>query len=145
MRFLLAVCIGLCSPAVGQVVSIGPPDPDYCLKVERIKPNLRLTHTTDVMGRIADETGAPLKNSAVELRRYVSATKQVLLKTVKTDADGRFEITAVAQGQYRLLASPNRGFRQPEELDCGPAKRCFLTIKLKVNPSDLPESVCPVR
>jgi hypothetical protein len=33
-----------------------------------------------------------------------------------TDADGKFDLGTVKRGEYRLLLSPHRGFKQPEKL-----------------------------
>lgn len=137
MRFLLAALF-IASAATGgaQTVFIGgPPEPDYCLKLETIKPNLEAKRPVYVSGRITDITGAVFKNSTVQLKRYVSQTNQVPIKTVKTDANGSFELGLVEKGQYRLLASPNRGFRQPEELDCGSSEvACsFIVVSTSCN------------
>jgi hypothetical protein len=137
--------LALTGGAHAQVVQIGPPDPHFCETIERIKPNLILKAQTRVSGRITDQSTAPSQQSFVELRRYFSEEKQVSVKRVKTDADGAFDLGLVGPGTFRLLASPTRAFRQPDSLVCPSDGRCHLDIELKVNPTDMPESTCPVR
>jgi len=93
---------------------------------------------------VIDATGAPFRNSPVELRIFLSPTRQVLSRTAKTDADGNFSIEGVKAGQYRLIASPTRAFQQPAPLRCV-KKQCELSIILQVSPTDLADSQCPVR
>ena len=129
-----------------QLVQIGPPDPNFCEKIEKqLKPNLELTSPLIVRGLIVDQTGAPFKFSRVELRQYVSAKQQRSIKAVSTDANGRFELGEVAAGRCRLLASPNRTFQQPTNVVCNEKSTCDVQLILKVNSTDLPESVSPIR
>ena len=79
---------------------------------------LTIEQDDDVHGRVVDATGAPFSNSPVELRIFLSPTKQTLSRTVKTDADGKFHIEGVKAGEYRLVASPTRAFQQPASLRC---------------------------
>ena len=139
--FLVQVpCLGIC-----QTVQIGPINPNFCATAEHIAPNLKLDQTTRVKGRVVDQTGAPFKKSRVELRKYMSEKRQIAMKTVLTDEDGRFQLGSIKSGKYRLLPSPSRAFRQPELLDCPNRPDCQLNITLVVNPTDLPESNCPIR
>jgi 5-hydroxyisourate hydrolase-like protein (transthyretin family) len=131
--------------SVAQVVQIGPKDPDFCKKVEVIVPNLKLHKNTLLRGRITDATGAPFKTSKVELRRFINESKQKTIKTMITNSNGEFNLGQVKSGEYRLLASPTRAFQQPETLECFDHENCELNIVLKVNSSDMPESVCPIR
>jgi hypothetical protein len=129
-----------------QLVSIappGPPDPHYCDRI-KVEPNLTIEKDADVRGRVVDATGAPFSNSPVELRIFLSPTKQVPSKRVNTDADGNFHLESVKAGKYRLVASPTRAFQQPALLRCA-NKQCEFSITLQVNPTDLPDSQCPVR
>ena len=128
-----------------QVVTVGRPDPDFCKKVETIKPNLVLADVTNVFGRVTDQTGAPFIKKQVELRIFVTDQKQISEKIVKTDANGKFDLGQVKKGSYRLLLSESRAFRQADELDCAHKRECELNVTLKVNPTDMPESVCPVK
>jgi len=128
-----------------QTVHTGPPDPNFCATAEHIKPNLELDRTTRVTGRVIDQSGAPFKKSRVELRKYMSEERQIAVKTVLTDQDGRFDLGAIKSGRYRFLPSPSRAFQQPERLDCSNRANCQLDITLKANPTDLPESSCPIR
>ena len=96
-------------------------------------------------GRIKDQSGEVFKNSRVELRDFVSPEKQNMVATTTTDSEGRFEFRYVAKGEYRLLASPSRAFRQPEGMRCSVPSPCVLDMVLEVNPTDLPASQCPIR
>jgi 5-hydroxyisourate hydrolase-like protein (transthyretin family) len=133
------------SVAAGQVVQIGPPDPNYCKNIETIRPNFKLQKQTHIHGRIIDVQGSPLKTSKVELRRFINESKQKTIKTTVSDSNGEFDLGQVKSGEYRLLASPTRGFQQPETLDCYERQNCELNIMLKVNSTDMLESVCPIR
>jgi hypothetical protein len=147
--FLLWLLIG---SAQGQVVVIGadgrsgppPNNPEYCAAVEPLRPNLVLTANTNVRGRVTDQTAAPLKSSRIELRRFISAVKQVAVKQSYTDADGKFDLGMVGKGQYRLLLSPYRGFKQPEKLACE-SHVCTLDTVLIVNSTDQLAGGCPIR
>jgi 5-hydroxyisourate hydrolase-like protein (transthyretin family) len=97
-----------------------------------------------VQGRVTDQTKAPLKNSPVELRRFLSEAKQEKVKKLATDADGKFNLGTLKRGEYRLLLSPHRGFKQPEKLECW-SNNCTLDAVLIVNPTDQLASSCPIR
>jgi hypothetical protein len=132
-----------------QVVFVGrAPTPremeKFCYKIETIKPNLELQEATNITGRITDVSGEPLKRSVVEIRTYISRRKQIAVKKVTTDDSGYFDLGTIGKGKYRLLASPNRAWRQPQTLECS-EKRCVLNITLQVNATDLLESICPVK
>ena len=138
--------------ALTQVIVTGPDgrrgsppnSPEYCATVEPLRPNLILTANTNVRGHVIDQTTAPLKNSHVELRRFVSAAKQIAVKQSYTDADGKFDLGMVGKGQYRLLLSPHRGFKQPEKLECE-SHDCILDTVLIANPTDQLAASCPIR
>jgi hypothetical protein len=140
MFFVAAV-----APAFAQLVQIGPNNSHYCDNIEQVKPNLVLSRATHLDGRIIDQTGAPFKSSLVELRLYKSESKQISIRKVQTDEGGHFSLHLVAKGQYRLLASPSRAFRQAEELECGDRDPCTLLITLQASPTDQPDSRCPVK
>lgn len=142
---LFAILLFVTSVAAAQLVFIGPRDPDYCAKVEQVQPNLRLSDRVHLKGTIQDQSGAPLKSSRVELRNYVSESVQLPFAIVKTNAAGDFDFQTVPKGDYRLLASPSRAFKQPDELWCGPEAQCFLKITVKANPTDMRNSGCPIR
>ena len=131
---------------VGQDGKSGPPpaNPEYCTSVEPLHPNLVLTGDATVQGRVTDQTNAPLKNSPIELRRFISESKQERVKKLSTDADGKFDLGTVKRGEYRLLLSPHRGFKQPEKLVCS-SPTCRLDAVLIVNPTDQFASSCPIR
>jgi hypothetical protein len=81
-------------------------------------------------GRVIDQTGAPFKDSRVELRVYVSESVQLPFATVTTNSEGEFDLHVVLKGDYRFLASATRAFRQPDELWCSSDAQCFLSDTL---------------
>jgi hypothetical protein len=129
-----------------------PSSAEECAPWEPLKPNLVLSSDTAIHGTIRDQTKAPFSNSPIQLRKYISETKQVPIKTVQTDAQGNFDLGVVKAGKYRLLLSPNRDFAQPQRLECS-ARECNLDVTLAANGTDLvtaipPYSVianCPIR
>jgi hypothetical protein len=116
----------------------------YCSQVEHIRPNLELPEDTTVRGHIADQTGEPFRYSPIELRQFVSESEQITVNKVSTNGDGTFDLGVVKRGDYRLLLSPHRGFKQPAKLECW-QKDCTLDTVLIVNPTDEPGAGCPVR
>lgn len=76
----------------GQLVQIGPSDPNFCEKAEHLTPNLLVTEIARISGTLVDDSGAPFETSRVELRIYTSAKQQSLVKTVTTDERGRFDL-----------------------------------------------------
>lgn len=111
---------------------------------KKLRPNLQLQQATHITGRVTDTPGAPLKRSQVELREYISPRRQVTVKTITTDDDGRFDLGTVQKGKYRLLPSPTRAWKQPTKLECA-SERCELNIALEINTTDLPDAGCPIR
>ena len=111
---------------------------------EKIEPNLELQQQTHITGRVTDIAGVPLKNSPVELRSYISQHNQVTVKVTSTGENGQFDLGTVKKGTYRLLASPNRVWKQPTKLECA-GEKCDLNIALQINPTDLPDAGCPIR
>jgi Carboxypeptidase regulatory-like domain len=124
-------------------VGSGPPDPHYCDKV-KVDPNLVLNQDARISGRLLDQSGAAFEISLVELRLFISPTKQSAVAKVTTDHDGQFRFDSVKAGKYRLIASSTRPFQQPSELRCD-SNKCEFAITLRVNPTDMPNSQCPVR
>ena len=146
MRLLATAIVMLTAIAAsGQLVQFGSNDPGYCLSVEHVKPNLNLSDPVQLKGRVVDQTGAPFKNTPVELRSYVSEVQQISVRRVMTDSNGNFNFGLVAKGKYRLLPSSTRWFRQPDKLDCYTHDKCSLDITLQTNGTDLPDSQCPIR
>ena len=139
---LVALLLG---PAFAQLIQVGPSDPDYCYKIEKIRPNLILHEDVHIVGAVRDQSGAPFQNSQIELRTYVSQRKQISVRVVSTDRGGHFDLGIVKPGNYRLLASPTRVFKQPAALQCHDGKNCKLEITLAVNSTDQPDSFCPIR
>jgi hypothetical protein len=142
----------LTPPVSAQVVFIGKqPDKNYCYKIETIRPNLVLSQSVHILGHIFVAAAgltpdtAPLKNSRVELRKYISQRNQTTVKVTTTDEKGYFDMGTVEAGKYRFLASPDRSCQQPPYLQCPDGEKCELNIGLKLNPTDMPISFCPVR
>ena len=135
------------SGAQGQVAAggVSRATPEYCSQVKPIHPNFTPAEDVLVRGRITDRTTAPLQNSPIELRRFLSERKQVTVKKVSTDADGKFDLGLVKHGDYRLLLSPHRGFKQPEKLECSSTRDCTVDAVLIANPTDGPAAGCPIR
>jgi hypothetical protein len=79
------------------------------------------------------------------LRKYISQRKQVSVQVISTDGDGHFDLGIVEPGSYRLLASPNREFKQPSALQCQGGKDCDVKITLIANPTDQLGASCPIR
>jgi hypothetical protein len=121
-----------------------PSSAEECALWEPLKPNLVLSSDTAIHGTIRDQSAAPFSNSPIQLRKYLSETKQVSIKSVQTDAQGNFDLGIVNAGHYRLLLSPNRGSAQPQKLDCL-ARECKLDITLIANPTDSVTANCPIR
>ena len=144
----------LTPPVSAQIVVIGNgkwPNKNGCYKVETIRPNLVLSESVHILGRIfiagigLQPGELPLKNSRVELRKYISQRKQTTVKVTTTDEKGYFDMGTVEAGKYRFLASPDRSCQQPPNLQCPDGEKCELNIGLKLNPTDMPISLCPVR
>jgi hypothetical protein len=143
MKTVLAVVLfGLLVPSP-QTVVVGGSDEHYCDSIQ-VKANLHVPSQLKLKGRIFDETGATFVKSAVELRRWDSGTKQTVVSKVLTDSKGRFDLGKVDKGHYRLIASPTRAFRQADEMWCRADAECVLEISLRANPTDLPDSQCPI-
>ncbi len=145
MRMSIFSLAMLAGAVCAQLVQIGSSDPNYCYEVEKILPNLEVHNQVHIVGTIQDQTTAPLTSSRVELRRYVSQRKQLSVRIVATDNNGHFDLGIVKPGKYRLLASPHREFKQPSALQCQDGGLCELKITLISNPTDMPESRCPIR
>lgn len=140
---LMAVLFGAVV-AAAQTVSFRNNHQNACEAIQ-VKANLHVPSPLKLKGRIIDETGAAFANSAVELRTLDSDTKQTTVAKVSTDSDGRFALGKIKKGDYRLLASPTRAFRQPDETWCRADTECVLEITLHANPTDLPDSQCPIK
>jgi protocatechuate 3,4-dioxygenase beta subunit len=132
-------------PSAAQKAVVNQTAPASCEKAERIKPNFELNHNVMLEGQVNDQTGAPFRNSVVELRRYENESKQTLVTQTTTDADGYFKLGYIHGGRYRLLASPTRAFKQAENLECGIGRDCHLPIVLEAERADSPLAQCPVR
>ena len=80
----LAICLADSSAA--QLVQIGPNDRHRCANLEHLKANLHIPSSVQLSGHVEDDTGAPFKNSRIELRRYISETRQVGVVNAKSNA-----------------------------------------------------------
>ena len=140
---LFAVLLLMMSVANGQLLEVGPPDPQYCEKL-KVDANLVVDQDADIGGILIDGSGEPFRNSRVDLRAFISPTKQTNVTAVMTDANGQFLLGRVKAGKYRLVASPTRAFQQPPMLKCT-SKRCEFSITLATSPTDQPGFNCPVR
>jgi hypothetical protein len=124
---------------------VGVSNPHYCDKLaEQLTPNLQLAARTHVFGSIVDSSGAPFVSSKVVLRRYISAKRQNPVTAVTSNERGHFDFGKVAAGKYRLLPATTRAFKQPERLVCRQTE-CQLDLVLQPNPTDMPDSTCPIR
>jgi hypothetical protein len=152
VAFVLFACLvsqGNCQTVVvdsdGKEVRFTPEQARaWCVQIEPIEPNLRLKANARIRGTIKDQTGAPFSNSPVELRLFISQEKQEAVRKSSTDAAGSFDLKVVKPGEYRLLLSPHRGFKQPTKLECS-SEDCNLQVVLIANPSDQPTTNCPLR
>ena len=142
MFLTLTIAAACISPIPAQTLHICCNSED-CAK-RQVNPNLRLIQTTRLFGSLVDQTGRPFRLSKVELRKWLSPTQQVLLKTISTDKDGHFDMGEVETGQYRFLPSQTGAFEQPEHLLC-PQSECRLDLVLRVSTTDTPEAICPIR
>ena len=115
-----------------------------CSQVEPVQPNLNLKEDTRVRGHLTDQTKEPFRNSPIELRLFVSESEHITASKISTDGDGNFDLGVVKRGDYRLLLSPHRGFKQPAKLECS-SKDCTLNTVLIVNPTDALGTGCPIR
>jgi len=148
-HFNRAVILATLAQAIMPGMTLHSQVVHLCCTVEdcqhrKVLPNLVLAKPTHLLGVLADPTGARFEKSKVELRRWISATDQVLLKVVETDNVGRFDLGQIEAGQYRFLPATHGGFKQPESVLC-PQAECRVELVLQVNPTDIPESVCPIR
>ncbi|HWR15576.1 MAG TPA: carboxypeptidase-like regulatory domain-containing protein [Terriglobales bacterium] len=112
---------------------------------EEIQPNLVLNRPTRITGYLRDETTAPFRKSQMVLRKYKPPSTFADARTISTGEDGTFDFGVIEPGTYRLLASPHRGFAQPDKLDCYEQTDCKLDIVLVANPTDLPYAACPIK
>src|SRR4051812_35496388 len=100
------------------------------LKNESVVPNLKLRATTRISGNLSDNNRVSLKDWPIELREWNSRKRQLRLKKVKTDGEGRFDFGLVGPGEYRLLAAPDRGWEQIRKIECVGTGDCNLHLLL---------------
>jgi 5-hydroxyisourate hydrolase-like protein (transthyretin family) len=65
-------------------------------------PNCGSLHTRNIHGTVTDQSGAPVKD--VEIEVFDDASHKFVGKTV-TDKDGRFSMSQISQGRYRVVFS----------------------------------------
>jgi hypothetical protein len=124
--------------------ALGKREPGGCEKYEHVRPNLLLEEDTHIHGRLTDEKDKPLKDFRVEIRKYVSEKKQILFKAATSDENGVYDLGRIFAGQYRMLPSPTRAFKQPGKLECH-GDECDLDIVLHASEGEEAESACPVK
>jgi len=112
---------------------------------ETVQPNLELKEPHRFFGELRDATGAPFLDSQVLLRKLDSKGKFVSYRTVTTNREGRFDLGTVDAGKYRFLPAPNRGFKQPKEVQCWEGQDCEVKLTLQVNPTDQEFSGCSIQ
>lgn len=111
----------------GQVVEVGTDGktdapratPEYCSQVEPIRANFKVIADASVRGHLTDQSTAPLRNSPIELRRFISRAKQITVRRVSTDGDGKFDLGVVKKGDYRLLLSHTEDSNNPRSWNAG--------------------------
>jgi hypothetical protein len=118
---------------------------DKFLKNEMISPNLKLKSTTRISGNLSDNNRVSLKDWPVELREWESRKRQLRLKKVKTDGEGRFDFGLVGPGEYRLLAAPDRGWEQIRKIECVGTGDCNLHLLLYPSEANVAGKSCPVQ
>ena len=128
--------------ARSQLVQTVPLDPPYCEKQE-FEPNYRLPQDGKISGRVLDQNGAPLQDSPVELRLYLTPIKQLAVAKVMTNREGKFNFRRVKAGRYRIVPVPTRLFQQTSQGICE-GDDCRVEITLRPNPTGTPDSQCPV-
>ena len=145
-RTVIALCFTLNAALLShaQLIQVRPPQTVHCLRDETITPNLRVARQSHIFGVVGDASGETWKRSPVELKIYVSNTKQIFMKKVITDESGKFDLGNVDAGSYRILASPTRAFKQPSPQVCE-QHECSLRIMLSPASTDQPTFNCPVR
>jgi hypothetical protein len=130
---ILAVLFILAAASFGQVVKEASQVP--CSE-EVVRPNLEVKGAQHIFGDVKDQTGAPFRESKIILRKEDSKGLFVDYRSVQSDKNGHFDLKIVEQGRYRFLPAPNRGWRQPETVECGDSKHCEMKLTLDVRPTD---------
>jgi hypothetical protein len=142
-RWLAATLVFVVSaPAIAQEVK--EPWQTPC-KNEIVRPNLDLEMRQHISGELKDRTGAPFQDSKVILRRLSDKGSFVDYRSVNTEKSGKFDLKLVDPGKYRFLPAPNRGFKQPNDVQCGDSGDCEIKLVLEISPTDQEFTGCPVR
>jgi len=133
----------------GDFYLLGAQKRHMCCTVEdcekrQVEQNLQVNKSVHLSGSLTDQSGAPFKLSKVELRLWISPTRQTPFMTVTTNLDGHFDLGNIEAGQYRFLASEAKGFQQPSHLVCL-QKECRLEVVLRAASTDTVESICSIR
>ena len=139
---ILAVLFILGTASFGQVAKETGQIP---CSDELVRPNLELKGAQHIFGDVKDQTGAPFRESKIILRKEDSKGRFVDYRSVQTDKNGHFDLKLVEQGRYRFLPGPNRGWRQPETIECSDSKDCEMKLTLDVSPTDQIYAGCAIR
>ena len=147
MKMIRAVAVGVflvfwASFALGQKVL--EPWQVPCDE-ETIKPNLELKASSRLYGELKDASGAPFAESQVTLRKLDDKGKFVAYRTATTTKEGHFDLGTVELGRYRFLPGPNRGWKQPKEVQCWEGRDCEVKLVLQANPTDQEFCNCPIQ
>ena len=138
---IFASMLFLASAAFGQKVI--RPDQIPCSE-EVVRSNFELKERLRVLGQLKDPTGAPFVDSKITLKTADEKGKFVLYRISSTNDKGHFDLGVVDAGRYRLLAAPNRGFKQPIMVGCHVGQDCEINLVFQVNPTDQPFVGCPI-
>ena len=139
---ITGILFALTTAALGQGVNQARETP---CNDEIVKANFELNARKRVFGELKDQTGAVFQNSKVSLRKQGRSGGFTEYRTVETDKEGRFDLKSVDGGRYRFLPAPNRGFRQPNAVECGDSVECEIKLTLQVSPTDQEFGACPVQ
>lgn len=82
---VVLLLVAMASVAECQLVSTDPPNSHFCDNF-KVQPNLTIELDTRIHGRLIDASGEPFRDSKVELRAFLSPTKQFITTAVMTDA-----------------------------------------------------------
>jgi hypothetical protein len=112
---------------------------------EVVRSNFELKEKLHVLGALRDSSDAPFVNSKIVLKTADGNGKFVLYRAISTNEEGHFDLGLVDAGSYRLLPSPNRGFKQPVKVVCKEGNDCEINLVLQVNPTEKPFAGCPIQ
>ena len=133
--------------APAQLIVTGDkPDTTLCGS-ERVAPNFDNRTVRDVSGHVTDVFGAALKDFPLQLRL---GTSKKPFRMFNTDANGRFLLTSIPPGRYRLILMSRKWLQLTALLCASDASAgCDLRVQALNPPNDLRSSSkyskCPPR